>query len=457
MALDRGRAEVAITEDAGRWAASAKITELSGTIDGRTVALDGPAELSSHLREDHGRLVVEAVHAKTGFLDAEGRGTLEDGIRLAGTLDLSGMKRQFGPFFDLGDAEIAGRGTFSAELRRRDASLSATVSSAFESIAIGPESDALRASSVSIEGSISAGSWRGTLSLQSAEKAGLRLGPAKVAASGKGGAIAFEPIETTLNGGALKFTPEVVDGPSGRVLKVRPGASLTDAEVNEESAHRVLAFVSPVLDRATEVSGRVSARLDRGEFPLGPDAAKTAVVEGRVVFQDVVFSPGPLGAEVLGLMGREEGTLRLDQPVVLAIADGKVTHRGLYLPVGKVAKVEFDGSVGLDRSLDLRASVPLTPEMFPGGGIVGDVMAGTRLTVPIGGTLDRPKLDREAFRKGLAEAGKGVLERGAVRGAAELLFRLTRPKDPNAPPPPSAEERRAQRLERRRMRREGPG
>src|SRR5205807_233416 len=78
---------------------------------------------------------------------------------------------------------------------------------------------------------------------------------------------------------------------------------------------------------------------------------------------------------------------------------------------------------------------PLTSAMVADSNLLGIIVAGTRITVPIGGTLSSPKVDREAFQVAMKDLGKQLLRRGAAAGAAELLMRLARPRDPNAPPP----------------------
>src|SRR6185437_10768838 len=105
-----------------------------------------------------------------------------------------------------------------------------------------------------------------------------------------------------LNGGRMRLVPELQTDPT-LVLKLNSGSELIDAEVNEESSRRVLSFVAPVLEGATRATGRVSARIDRAEFPIGAGASRKAQVEGKVVFQDLTFAPGPLAEGVLGLMG----------------------------------------------------------------------------------------------------------------------------------------------------------
>jgi translocation and assembly module TamB len=113
------------------------------------------------------------------------------------------------------------------------------------------------------------------------------------------------------------------------------------------------------------------------------------------------------------------------------------------------SKIELEGWVGFDRSMNLTASVPILPTMLADRPILGAGAGAARVRVPIRGTLQKPEIDREAFRLGMQDMGRTLLERGAVEGAAGLLERLTRPRDPNAPPPPTAEERRERRQERR--------
>lgn len=158
------------------------------------------------------------------------------------------------------------------------------------------------------------------------------------------------------------------------------------------------------------------------------------------------------------MKARGDRTLRLDQPVVLAIVDGKVHQTGLAIPIADVTRIEMEGTVGFDQSLDLRTSVALTDEMFGNAEVLGAIADGVRITVPITGTLDRPKLDKEAFGAELAAMGKDLLGRSAVVGGVQLLQKLLTPPDPEAAARRQAErerrreERQQQREERRRAR-----
>jgi translocation and assembly module TamB len=289
---------------------------------------------------------------------------------------------------------------------------------------------------------------------------GLKLGPTPIVIRAKQGKYSVDPIATTLNSGHIRLEPEIdLEARDGPVLRLAKNSAIRDAAINDAVSRRFLAFVAPVLEQATTASGFVSVDLDHAEFPLGGGEGRHAKVEGAVVFEDVEFAPGPLASDLLGVIGRREARLKLDQPVTLTIADGRVNQRGLAIPVGDLTRIELAGWVDFDRNLSLNATLPVTPAMLGNNEILSDIAAGTRVKLPIRGTLDHPRIDREALAENLKETARSLLTRGATRGALELLMRMSRPRDPDAPPPPTAEERREKRLEKkaeRKAKRQGP-
>ena len=210
--------------------------------------------------------------------------------------------------------------------------------------------------------------------------------------------------------------------------------------------------MAPVLDRATRAHGRVSVELDSAAIPLGGDPGRSTTVDGDVVFQDVEFLASPLADQLLGLIGRDDRPLlKLDEPVSLKIADRRVYQQGLALPLGRVSRIELQGWVDFDRNLAMTASLPLTPAMVGNLPILNSIVEGTRITVPIRGTLQRPEIDKDAMNLVLQDLVK-TLERGVTRGAADLLMRLTRPR-PERPAPSHPRGARARHRERQAQRR----
>jgi translocation and assembly module TamB len=292
---------------------------------------------------------------------------------------------------------------------------------------------------------------------------GMNLGPTAIVLRARTGRLQIDPIETTLNQGRLHLEPTLVlDEPAGPALRLGPESSLTDARINDEVSHRVLAFAAPVLDRATRARGRVSVRLTEATFPISEDPArlKTATVTGSVLFQDAEFVAGPIADQLFDLLGMvERPGIKLNQPVALTIADRRVYQRGLAIPLGQLNEVTMEGWVDFDRNLAMNASLPLLPTMWrdrPDRPVLNGLFGGLRITVPIRGTLDNPVVDKNALDVAMQDLGKSLLERTAGPGAVDFLQRLFPPRDPNAPPPLTPEERRQQRQQRRQERRMQP-
>lgn len=265
------------------------------------------------------------------------------------------------------------------------------------------------------------------VSLTGAEAFGMALGPAPVVVRCKAGALSVDPIKTTLNNGAVDLMPGLslgLDG--GLTLSLAPGSNVEGAEINDEVSERVLSYVAPVLDQATQVHGTLTVHVDRGEFPLTGPADRTSSLVGQISFQNVLFAPGPFAKQLLTLTGRSDSPgLRLQEPVQLSVENRRVYQKGLEVPVRPDVKVTMEGSVGFDKTLDLRATVPITPAMLgQRSGAAGDLLGGQQVTVPIGGTVSKPQIDRKALQVALRDLTRNVLRREASQEATGLLDKV---------------------------------
>ena len=286
---------------------------------------------------------------------------------------------------------------------------------------------------------------------------GMDLGPAPILVRCAQGDVQIVPIDTTLSGGRVVLRPDIELHPDGLVLlTMAEGSGLDGVEITDDVSRGVLAYIAPMLREATQVNGKVSARLDRLAVPLaGPETGEAPPVDlaARLAFQQVTYGPGAMTQSVLGMAGltpEQTPRLSIDQVVNVAITNGRVYQSGLEVNAAEGVALQLEGSVGLDQTLALKVGVPLSDRLLGGQEVLSGVLGGTRVGLPIGGTLSDPVLDREAFRLGLKQQGGRLLSRGAAAGAGQLLRMLNEDGQPlsgagaesadSAPIAPPAEE-----------------
>lgn len=200
---------------------------------------------------------------------------------------------------------------------------------------------------------------------------------------------------------------------------------LDEAVLDPAVAEGVLAYIAPILADATIVGGRFSLEIQSASLPVGDPGAGT--LDGRLVMHEVDIGPGELVKHVLAVIPVEKpdiSTIRISDSsdIHFGLANRRVSHDGLRfgfpLPNSEERlDVESAGSVGLDdKSLDLHLSLPL-PTKMPTDRPLLQALAGKKLGLSIGGTLEQPEVDMD-----------GTL-RSSVDG---LIGRLPGSSGPNA-------------------------
>ncbi len=261
---------------------------------------------------------------------------------------------------------------------------------------------------------------------------GVRAGPLPIVLKLGDGRAKFDPIATTINGGpALLQADLALDAEDGLWLRVGE-SRINDAAINDAVSSSVLAFIAPVLSRATEVNGKVTVVLAPGgaAFPIA--AKGTTRVQGIIDFHDVIFRPGPLADQVFSITGKPAPKLAFAEPVQFSILDGRVQQSGLSVPLGGGNKVEFAGSVGFDKTLAVQATVPITSAMIGRDAELEKLLNGLKVNVPIGGTLSKPMIDRRGLQAATRDAIRTVAGRGLQNEASRLVERVAGAKLPEA-------------------------
>src|SRR4029078_4101215 len=99
------------------------------------------------------------------------------------------------------------------------------------------------------------------------------------------------------------------------------------------------------------------------------------------------------------LLSRPATTAKLSKESVVPfqMADGRIYHRDLELVFTDLT-IRTSGSVGWDESLSILAEMPVPPKWI-GNNPLGASLKGQTIRLPIGGTLNHPKIDERALAK----------------------------------------------------------
>ena len=267
------------------------------------------------------------------------------------------------------------------------------------------------------------------LDLASAQAFGVRVGPASVVLHFGGGLAKFDGIVTKINDGPALIQANLgLDDAGG--LWLRLDASRIDGAGDRRPGlrgpHRLHGPGPEPGDRGQRQADRGPGR-QGGRAPPDGDrrcpGRRPGRLPGRQVPPRPDGRPGPL-ADRAGPRRRSPWA----QPVHVQVADRKVKTSGMSIPIGGGSTVDFDGTVGFDQSLDCKATIPLTASMLGRGGAdVDKLVAGRKVTLPIGGTLSRPSIDRRAFQVALRDTAKSLVGSQAEAEAGRFLDRIAGP------------------------------
>ena len=267
--------------------------------------------------------------------------------------------------------------------------------------------------------------------------AGLDFGPGDVTAALDDGRVRIDGVDWPCAGGRLRTVPTIDLTGREPVLRLPEGRALAGVRLTPELTRGWLGLVSPLAAGAARADGAFSVDLTGAAVPLADliaGDARRADAGGRLRVVRADLTPGELTGRLLaavrganrllrGSAGGDLEDVRVTLPtqsVPFRLTGGRVHHEGLTAESGSVI-VTTAGSVGLDGTLDLRADVP-----------VGSDLGGRRVSVPVGGTLDAPRIDaaRLASRAaevavgGMVERERGNLERRAAEEVGRGLDRL---------------------------------
>lgn len=266
-------------------------------------------------------------------------------------------------------------------------------------------------------------SAQASLGWQWADAYGFRMGKGDLQANVRDGLLQIAPMDVVVSGGRLKAAPVVRLAPGPMELFMPRGPLVEQVQITPQMCAGALQYIAPVLAGVTEAQGTFSIDLDGGRVPL--DDPKQADVAGRLVVHSVQIGPGPLTQELAVLMNRPSpARLARESAVTFRMVDRRVYHRDLEL-VFPDFTIRTHGSVGMDGTVAIMAELPVPPKWI-GNNALGDALKNRTLRLPIGGTMERPKIDQQVLAQLTAEfATEGAVDalKGELNRQLNKLFR----------------------------------
>lgn len=264
---------------------------------------------------------------------------------------------------------------------------------------------------------------------------GFEVGPASLNARMEQARLSGNTVEATFGGsGRVRMQPTL--DLKSLVLTLERGRIVEKATVTPEATAAAIGYALPAIARSTQATGTISFDLHDHAIPL--NNINEASMRGNLVLHDVTVVPGPVISGLLDLLEnrQQQLTLARDQTVPIRVERGRVFHENLQLTIANTT-LTTRGSVGFDGSLQLVVETPLPQSaigpLLKNTPAIREAAMNKRITVTIGGTLERPALDRQAFQAAVAQFVREVTRDAAKGALGNLLQKALEPPPPKKP------------------------
>jgi len=279
------------------------------------------------------------------------------------------------------------------------------------------------------------------LGWESGEIAGVVFGPSAIPVAMNETTIAIRNAVVPVDEGRITVSADVHYQPGPLWMDVKPGVIAENLRMTPELSDRWLQYLAPMVAQATRIDGTFGVELSEAKVNL--DEPMKSRVRGQLQINQVAFDAGPVANQLLGSIeqiqmiakGRVAEATPQDKNRTLAklptqsvdfdFTDGLITHQRMFMVVDR-ATVITSGQVHVNGNLALMTQVPLDASWL---GSDLKALAGKTITMPIGGTLSRPRLDPTAIRNLVTQLGtqaiqsqaENYLEKQLNRGIDKLL------------------------------------
>ena len=284
---------------------------------------------------------------------------------------------------------------------------------------------------------------KANLGWESGEVAGVVFGASAIPITMTETTVAIREAVVPVDQGRITASADIRYMPGPVWMDVKPGVVAQNLRMTPELSDKWLQYLAPMVAQATRIDGTFGVELMEASVNL--EDPMQSRVRGQLQINQVNFDAGPVTNQLLSSIqqiqmiakgrapdanaGPAEKNRNLatlpTQTVDFDFAGGIITHQRMFMVVDK-ARVITSGQVHVDGNLNLVTQVPLDAEWL---GSDLKALAGQTVTLPISGTLSRPRLDPAAIRNLVTQLGtqaiqsqaENYLEKQFNRGLDKLL------------------------------------
>ena len=245
---------------------------------------------------------------------------------------------------------------------------------------------------------------------------GLDFGPTDINVQVQNGLLNIAPFATTVNEGQFNFAGGADFKQAPSLFKAaKPMQIVKDIKINDATTKKLLKYVNPIFGDAVNVSGIANFNCEQLAIPLSAEAKNDTVVIGTISIRELRLQASDLLGQILSASGGASGTVLTIHPTKLVLQNGVLRYDDMQIDVGD-NPINFKGAIGLDKSLDMTVTLPYTTA----GRTVrtGRETSGARITLPLKGTVDKPRLDTGKLAELLL---KGQLEEQLRKGLENIF------------------------------------
>ncbi len=245
---------------------------------------------------------------------------------------------------------------------------------------------------------------------------GLDFGTTDVDIQIDSGLLKIAPFQTIVNEGQFNFAAEGDFKHKPALFTTgKPMQLVKDIKINDQTSKQLLKYVSPIFANAVNVSGIANFNCEQLAIPISAQAKKDAVVIGTISISQLRLQASDLLGQILAAAGTgAAGTVLTLHPTRFVLKDGFLRYDDMQIDVGD-NPINFKGVIGLDKSLDMTVTLPYTSE---GRTVRVGETAGRRITLPLKGTVDAPKLDTGKL---VEQQLKGQIEDQVLKGLEKIF------------------------------------